>query len=52
LRGSGGYNRAALKGMLWIVRTGTPWRDLDERFAKWSSVWNPSSLFLYNWRSY
>jgi transposase len=36
---SGGDNRAALEGMLWIVRTGAPWRDLPECFGKWFSVW-------------
>jgi hypothetical protein len=30
---SGGDNRAALEGMLWIVRTGAPWRDLPECFG-------------------
>ena len=24
--------------MLWIVRAGTPWRDLPEAFGKWGSV--------------
>ena len=36
---SGGDNRAALEGMLWIMRTGAPWRDLPECFGKWFSVW-------------
>ena len=24
--------------MLWIARTGSPWRDLPEDFGKWNSV--------------
>jgi transposase len=36
---SGEDNRRFLEGVLWIVRTGAPWRDLPECFGKWSSVW-------------
>lgn len=25
--------------MLWIVRTGAPWRDFPETFGKWSTVY-------------
>ena len=28
-----------LNGMLWIVRTGAPWRDLPERFGPWQTVY-------------
>lgn len=35
-----------LNGMLWILRTGAPWRDLPERYGPWSSV---ASRF-YRWR--
>ena len=44
-------NRMSLEGMLWIVRTGTPWRDLPARFGKWNSVhrrfrrWARSGVF-------
>ena len=31
--------------MLWIARTGAPWRDLPERYGNWKSV---SSRF-YRW---
>jgi transposase len=27
------------EGILYILRTGSPWRDLPERFGKWSSVY-------------
>lgn len=31
-------NRLFLDGVLWIARTGAPWRDLPERFGNWNSV--------------
>ncbi len=27
--------RLMLNGILWILRTGSPWRDLPERFGPW-----------------
>lgn len=32
-------NRRVSEGILWIARTGSPWRDLPERFGKWNTVW-------------
>ena len=32
-------DRVMLNGMLWILRTGAPWRDLPERYGPWRSVW-------------
>lgn len=38
-RGSTGRdNRMFMEGVLWIVRTGSPWRDLPETFGEWNSV--------------
>lgn len=31
-------HRTMLNGMLWILRSGAPWRDLPERYGKWQSV--------------
>ncbi|WP_182936299.1 IS5 family transposase [Aeromonas caviae] len=32
--------RQVLDGILWILHTGAPWRDLPERFGPWNSVYN------------
>lgn len=34
-----GDNRLFIDAVLWIAKTGVPWRDLPERFGKWNSVW-------------
>ena len=33
------HRRNRLDGILWICRTGAPWRDLPAAFGKWNSVW-------------
>jgi transposase len=35
---SGADNRRFLEAVLWIVRTGAPWRDLHPEFGNWNSV--------------
>ena len=43
--------RQILNGILWILRTGAPWRDLPERYGAWSTVysrfaqWQESGLY-------
>ena len=35
---TGRDNRMFVKGVPWIVRTGSPWRYLPEEFCDWDSV--------------
>jgi len=32
-------NRLFVNAVLWIAKTGAPWRDLPECFGNWNSVW-------------
>ena len=49
-------NRSTVEGILWIARTGAPWRDLPPEFGKWNSVyqrfrrWTKAGVFeqLFN----
>jgi transposase len=38
--------RLMLNGILWILRTGAPWRDLPEYFGPWQTVYD----HFRNWR--
>lgn len=31
--------RQVVDGVLWVLRTGSPWRDLPEDFGPWQTVW-------------
>ncbi len=33
-----GDNRTFFNGVLWVMRTGSPWRDLPEWYGNWNSV--------------
>lgn len=33
-------HRQVLNGMLWILHTGAPWRDLPERYGPWETVYS------------
>src|SRR5579884_2523895 len=39
-------HRLILNGILWILRTGAPWRDLPERYGPWQTV----ATRFYRWR--
>jgi transposase len=39
-------HRMIINGILWILRTGAPWRDLPERYGPWPTV----SGRFYHWR--
>ncbi len=32
-------NRRFVNAVLFVAKTGVPWRDLPERFGKWNSAW-------------
>ena len=32
--------RPKLNAIIWIARTGAPWRDLPERFGSWNTVYD------------
>lgn len=31
--------RTIVNAILWVLRTGSPWRDLPEEFGAWQSAW-------------
>jgi transposase len=33
-------HRQVLNGILWVLRTGAPWRDLPERYGKWPTIYS------------
>ncbi len=44
-------HRLAIDGIFWILKTGSPWRDLPEDFGRWETVyarfrrWNLEGLW-------
>ena len=39
-------HRTIINGILWVLRTGAPWRDLPERYGLWRTV----ASRCYRWR--
>jgi transposase len=39
-------HRTVLNGILWILKTGAPWRDLPEGYGKWQTVYSR----FYRWQ--
>jgi len=33
-------HRRVVNGILWVLRTGAPWRDMPERYGKWQTVYS------------
>ncbi len=40
--------RRMIDGMLWILVTGAPWRDLPEEFGPWQTVYHRFNLYRRN----
>lgn len=43
---TGKDNRLFVEAILWIARTGCPWRDLPAEFGKWYSIY---TRFFWRW---
>ncbi|UQN07881.1 IS5 family transposase (plasmid) [Deinococcus sp. QL22] len=48
-------HRPIVSGILWVLRTGAPWRDVPERFGKWTTIasrfrrWTAKGLWQQVW---
>ncbi len=38
-------HRLIVDGMIWVLKTGAPWRDLPERFGPWKTVYERFRLW-------
>ncbi|MCD0168624.1 IS5 family transposase [Deinococcus sp. 23YEL01] len=50
-------HRLIVSGIIWVLRTGAPWRDVPERFGKWTTVssrycrWTAQGVWQAIWAS-
>ncbi len=42
-------HRTVLEGILWVLRTGAPWRDLPERYGSWRTVYSRFRRWQQAW---
>ena len=40
-------HRQVLNGILWVLFSGAPWRDMPERYGPWQTVYD----YFRNWRA-
>lgn len=33
-------HRQMMNGILWVLRTGAPWRDVPKRYGKWTTIYS------------
>ena len=33
-------HRTVINGILWVLKTGAPWRDLPERYGPWQTIYS------------
>jgi len=33
-------HRVTLNGMMWVLKSGSPWRDMPDRYGSWKSVYD------------
>ena len=38
--------RQMLNGIVWVLRSGAPWRDVPERYGRWQTVYD----YYWHWR--
>jgi len=45
---SGRNNRLCIEAVVYVLKTGVPWRHLQERFGNWNSVWRRCDRWCEN----
>ena len=50
-------HRPVIEGILWVLRTGAPWRDLPSEFGAWRTCftrfnrWSKNGLWIKIWKA-